>query len=181
MVDMTQDLPLVAAAYSERLTRRHNSKLSEIWDLLDQITDPEIPVLSIWDLGVLTQVEKQQQYLMISITPTYSGCPAMDTIADDISSVLLAAGYPNFSVKRVLSPAWNTDLMSPEGKAKLQQYGIAPPLLNESCSSGQCLKIACPHCGSLNTRTISEFGSTACKALYQCQDCHEPFDYFKNI
>jgi len=165
MVAMSEVLPLVAAAYSERLTRRNDSELTAIWDLLDQVTDPEIPVLSIWDLGVLTQVEKQQQDLLVSITPTYSGCPAMDTIADDISSVLTAAGYQNFSIKRVLSPAWNTDMMSPEGKTKLQQYGIAPPLLNESCSSGQCFKIACPHCGSLNTKTISEFGSTACPIL----------------
>ncbi len=181
MVAMSQVLPLVAAAYSERLTRRNNSELTQIWDLLDQVTDPEIPVLSIWDLGVLTQVEKQQEKLLISITPTYSGCPAMDTIAADISSVLTAAGYQNFSIKRVLAPAWKTDLMSPEGKAKLQQYGIAPPLLNENCCSGQCFSIECPHCGSLNTKTISEFGSTACKALHQCLDCNEPFDYFKNI
>ena len=178
---MSQILPLVAAAYSERLTRRNESMLAEIWDLLDQVKDPEIPVLSIWDLGVLTQVEKQQENLLISITPTYSGCPAMDTIRDDISSVLIEGGYQNFSIKLVLSPAWSTDLMSPEGKEQLQQYGIAPPVSNANCDSGECLKISCPHCGSLNTKILSQFGSTACKALYQCQDCDEPFDYFKNF
>jgi len=155
--------------------------LTEIWDLLDQVKDPEIPVLSIWDLGVLTQVEMQQENLLISITPTYSGCPAMDTIRDDISSLLVEGGYQNFSIKLVLSPVWSTDLMSPEGKANLQQYGIAPPVSNASCNSDECLKISCPHCGSLNTKTLSQFGSTACKALYQCQDCNEPFDYFKNF
>ena len=171
-------LPLVAAAYSERLTRRNESALPEVWGLLDEVKDPEIPVLSIWDLGVLTDVDQQGEEIIVSITPTYSGCPAMDTIRDDIAMVLGQAGYQRYSIKLILAPAWSTDWMSPQGRAKLQAYGIAAP---ENCQPGDCLKITCPHCGSKNTRTISEFGSTACKALYQCKDCSEPFDYFKKI
>lgn len=178
---MAQILPLVSAAYSARLTRRNESELTEVWNLLDEVKDPEIPALSIWDLGVLTHIEQQDDGFLISITPTYSGCPAMDVIREDIHNALVSAGYDHFSIKLVLAPAWSTDLMSPEGKSKLQQYGIAPPLAGEHCAGGGCQNIPCPHCGSLNTKTISEFGSTACKALYKCQDCDEPFDYFKNI
>jgi len=144
--------------------------------VLDEVTDPEIPALSIWDLGVLTNVEKQGDCIVVSITPTYSGCPAMDTIRDDIRAVLTAAGFDNHSVKLVLAPAWSTDWMSPAGQQKLRQYGIAPPQFSVE---GAQLQVVCPHCGSANTRVISEFGSTACKALYQCGDCAEPFDYFK--
>ncbi len=171
-------LPLVAATYSERLTRRSESALPEVWGLLDKVTDPEIPVLSIWDLGVLTDVDQQDDEIIVSITPTYSGCPAMDTIRDDIAMTLDQAGYQHYSIILKLAPAWTTDWMSPQGREKLQAYGIAPP---ENCRPGDKVKIACPHCGSENTHTISEFGSTACKALYRCQDCSEPFDYFKKI
>lgn len=178
MVSISQPIPLVSREYFERLSGREHSLLGEIWDLLDQVKDPEIPVLSIWDLGVLAGVEKQDDILVVSITPTYSGCPAMDVIRQDIGQALEQAGFENYRVKLVLSPAWNTNMMSPEGLQKLQAYGIAAPVNGEVCIDGKC-QISCPHCGSRNTKNISEFGSTACKALYQCQDCQEPFDYFK--
>jgi len=170
--------PLVTATYSKRLTKRGKSSLAEVWDLLDAVKDPEIPVLSIWDLGILTDVEQIDNEIVISITPTYSGCPAMDAIREDIGQAMQQAGYQHFSVHLKLAPAWSTDWMSPQGREKLQQYGIAAP---QNCQPGGCPIITCPHCGSKNTQMISEFGSTACKALYQCRDCSEPFDYFKNI
>jgi ring-1,2-phenylacetyl-CoA epoxidase subunit PaaD len=173
---MSEFIPLVSAAYSQRLSRRIASSVSDVWGLLDQVKDPEIPALSIWDLGVLTDIEEQDGQLEVSITPTYSGCPAMEAIRDDILKVLTEAGYPEARVRLVLAPAWTTDWMSPEGRTKLQEYGIAPP---QNCGCAQAVQVACPHCGSDNTTTISEFGSTACKALYQCRDCSEPFDYFK--
>lgn len=174
---MTTVIPLLPQAYSERLQRRDNSSLGHIWGILDAVKDPEIPVISIWDLGVLTDVKKNADGIEVIITPTYSGCPAMDVIRSDIDAALHAAGVENFSIKTRLSPAWSTAMMSPEGKARLKDYGIAPP--QENCCAGD--KIACPHCNSSNTRNISEFGSTACKSLYQCNDCSEAFDYFKNI
>lgn len=181
VVIMPDVMQLVSVEYSDRLTRRDTSSLGHVWDLLDQIKDPEIPALSIWDLGVLTQIEMREDIIVVSITPTYSGCPAMDVIREDISKALDDAGIQNYKVKQELSPAWNTNMMSPEGRRKLREYGIAPPVVNECCGTGQCKKISCPHCGSNNSHQISEFGSTACKALYQCRDCQEPFDYFKNI
>ena len=168
------DIPLLAQAYSERLQRRDNSSVGEIWEILDSVKDPEIPVISIWDLGVLTDVKKTADKIEVIITPTYSGCPAMDVIRSDIEVVLRNAGIENFIIKTKLSPAWSTDMMSPEGKARLQDYGIAPP--QQSCGP-----VICPNCKSVNTQKISEFGSTACKSLHQCNDCSEPFDYFKNI
>lgn len=157
-----------------RLQRRDNSRLGHIWDILDAVKDPEIPVISIWDLGVLTDVERLGDCVQVIITPTYSGCPAMDVIRSDIDAALRAADIEIFSVITRLSPTWSTDMMSPEGKARLSDYGIAPP-------QRSCGPVICPHCESVNTGKISEFGSTACKALYQCNDCSEPFDYFKNI
>jgi len=180
VVATVQAIPLVSREYFSRLSLRAHSPLEKIWDLLDQVKDPEIPALSIWDLGVLAGIDKQGERLVISITPTYSGCPAMDVIRDDISQALEQAGYKDFRIRLVLAPAWNTNMMSPEGLQKLEAYGIAPPVSGEACAGGQC-RVSCPHCGSGNTKNISEFGSTACKALYQCQDCQEPFDYFKKI
>ncbi len=174
------DIPLVSGEYFERKSRREGSELRNIWDILDQVKDPEIPVLSIWDLGVLADVEQQGDTIVVSITPTYSGCPAMDVIRDDIGQALEQAGIGNFRVRLVLSPAWSTNMMSPEGLKNLEEYGIAAPLSGDVCPGGVC-PVGCPHCGSKNTESISEFGSTACKALYQCQDCLEPFDYFKKI
>ncbi len=148
---------------------------------LDKVCDPEIPVLTIEDLGVLRNVSvDDQRHVKVTITPTYSGCPAMSTISIDIQTALAAAGFDDVSVDLVLSPAWTTDWMSEDGRRKLLAYGIAPPLKGGSRGSlfGED-EIACPQCGAKNTEKLSEFGSTACKALYRCKACLEPFDYFK--
>ncbi|MCW4464066.1 phenylacetate-CoA oxygenase subunit PaaJ [Glutamicibacter sp. MNS18] len=149
--------------------------------LAAQVTDPEIPVLTIADLGILRGTEQLDDgTVQVTITPTYSGCPAMDVITQDLYQVFAAAGYPKVDVKLVLSPAWSTDWMSEEGKRKLDQYGIAPP--TGTGHRGRVtlgMSVKCPRCHSLNTRELSRFGSTACKALYSCNDCLEPFDYFK--
>jgi ring-1,2-phenylacetyl-CoA epoxidase subunit PaaD len=135
-----------------------------------------VPVLSVLDLGVVRNVSVNETgEPEITITPTYSGCPAMDMIAMNIKMELLQNGYKNISIKSVLSPAWTTDWMTEEGRQKLKEYGIAPPG-KLSDPNGQ---IACPQCGSANTKLLSQFGSTSCKALYQCNDCKEPFDHFK--
>jgi ring-1,2-phenylacetyl-CoA epoxidase subunit PaaD len=150
--------------------------------LLEQVTDPEVPVLSVIDLGIVRDVKINDDQVEVTITPTYSGCPAMDVISITIRMLLLEQGFKNIVIKQVLSPAWTTDWMSEAGKQKLSAYGIAPPnpaqqVCNTSLFAEEA--IACPQCGSFHTRRISEFGSTACKSLYQCNDCHEPFDYFK--
>lgn len=146
--------------------------------MLETVTDPEIPVLTITDLGILRDVKIANDEVEIIITPTYSGCPAMDMITMDIKLKLIEHGYKKIKVTPVLSPAWSTDWMSEEGKIKLKEYGIAPPQ-TRSDRPGLAQNIQCPLCNSINTKMISEFGSTACKALYQCNDCKEPFDYFK--
>ena len=179
---MKTDFPVVSAAYEARCSRRDSSQTPEIWSLLDQVCDPEIPVLSLWDLGVLTDVEQNESGVVVTITPTYSGCPAMQTMREDIESALRGAGIESFEVRENLSPAWSSDWISPEGRDKLNGYGIAAP---KACASGDNApfdaEVTCPHCGSADTRLTSEFGSTACKALFQCRDCQEPFDYFKPI
>ncbi|MCP1429272.1 ring-1,2-phenylacetyl-CoA epoxidase subunit PaaD [Microbacterium foliorum] len=144
--------------------------------------DPEVPVLTIEDLGVLRAVTVQGDTVVVDITPTYSGCPAMDTIRDDVILALTAAGYENVEVRLVLSPAWTTDWMSDAGTQKLSQYGIAPPSGRAAISSGPirlAISVRCPRCGSLDTREVSRFGSTSCKALFECRACLEPFDHFK--
>lgn len=148
----------------------------QIWQLLESVPDPEIPVLSVIDLGIVRTVEQTENGIDISITPTYSGCPAMDMISMQIRLVLLEAGYPNIHLKSVLSPAWTTDWMSTEGKEKLKTYGIAPPKTSMPIPEDG---VECPQCHSTDTKLVSEFGSTACKSLYQCNLCQEPFDYFK--
>ncbi len=150
--------------------------------LLEKVSDPEIPVLTILDMGLIRDVKIEDQGLEIFITPTYSGCPAMDMIAVDIRAVLQENGYDNVIITTVLTPAWTTDWMSEEGKKKLKKYGIAPPegtVIDKSTLFAEPKKIQCPQCQSRNTIMLSQFGSTACKALYQCKDCKEPFDYFK--
>jgi ring-1,2-phenylacetyl-CoA epoxidase subunit PaaD len=150
---------------------------------IEEVCDPEIPVLTIADLGVLRSVEAAADgAIEVTITPTYSGCPAMDVIGFDIKMALAKAGIDNARVRQVLSPAWTTDWMSEAGKAKLRAYGIAPPAGRASRRAlfGE-QSIACPHCGSHETEKVSEFGSTACKALWRCKICREPFDYFKCI
>lgn len=150
------------------------------WRLAATVTDPEIPVLTIEDLGVLRDVSFDGETVIVTLTPTYSGCPAMDQMGDDVVLTLTAAGYRDVKVEFALRPVWSTDWMSDEGKRKLSKYGIAPP--GARPTSGPIpvqLGVKCPRCSSLRTRTISQFGSTSCKALYECLSCLEPFDYFK--
>lgn len=166
-------IPLMPIEQLERQRAREHSELGTVWALLDSVKDPEIPVLSIWDLGILRDVHSQGDQITVVITPTYSGCPAMDTIATDIVRILAAAGYPQVLVSRQLSPAWTTAWLTDEGRESLRNYGIA--------ASANAEPIACPQCQSTQVELVSEFGSTACKALYKCRDCHEPFDYFKPL
>ena len=149
--------------------------------ILERVSDPEIPVLSIMDMGVVRYAQIENGRVKVQITPTYSGCPAMDVIADDIKKALKEAGYTS-EVELILSPAWTTDWITPRGRKALQDYGIAAPLGAEADKDvllhGKRL-VKCPQCGSINTKMISQFGSTACKAQFKCDDCLEPFDYFK--
>ena len=152
----------------------------EIWEIAARVCDPEIPVLNIADLGVLRDVHVRGNEIEVEITPTYSGCPAMNMITLEIETALAQAGFENVKVKLVLSPAWSTEFMSAEGREKLRAYGIAPP---QKASGRRALfgaeHVACPRCGSLNTEEIAPFGSTSCKSLWRCCACREPFDYFK--
>jgi ring-1,2-phenylacetyl-CoA epoxidase subunit PaaD len=162
---------------------------AQIWSLMESVMDPEVPVLSVLDLGIVRKIEVEENAkneairIEVFITPTYSGCPAMDVISMSIRMILLENGYKNVVITQVLSPAWTTDWMSEEGRKKLHAYGIAPPNpVQQVCRTDYFAPheaIECPHCQSFHTHRISEFGSTACKALYQCDDCKEPFDYFK--
>lgn len=159
------------------------------WDIAATVCDPEIPVLTIEDLGILRDVRMVDDgglvpAVQVTITPTYSGCPAMDAIRDDLEAAFKKAGYPSVHVDLVLAPAWTTDWMTDAGKAKLQEYGIAPPtgMAAAARHAGPIrltMAVKCPQCSSLNTKELTRFGSTSCKALYVCQDCQEPFDYFK--
>lgn len=152
------------------------------WRIAASVPDPEVPVLTIEDLGVLRAVEVDGTSVHVAITPTYSGCPAMDTIRDDVILALTAAGFDEVEVRLVLSPAWTTDWMTEAGKTKLAAYGIAPPSGRAAVSTGPIrlsLSVRCPRCGSLDTREVSHFGSTSCKALFECRACLEPFDHFK--
>ncbi|MDQ0613593.1 ring-1,2-phenylacetyl-CoA epoxidase subunit PaaD [Microbacterium sp. W4I4] len=156
-------------------------------EIAARVADPEIPVLTIEDLGVLRDVRADVTgRVTVDITPTYSGCPAMDAIRDDIILALTADGFDDVDVRLVLSPAWTTDWMSENGKRKLVEYGIAPPTGRAALRQAQGpirvnLAVKCPRCGSLSTREVSRFGSTSCKALYECRACLEPFDHFKVI
>lgn len=156
----------------------------QIFILLSEIPDPEIPVINIHELGVLRDVIVNKEDVVIVITPTYSGCPAMKQIEQDVISKLKENGITNVKAKMVYQPAWTTDWISDEAKEKLRQYGIAPPgktTADKGALMGKEKVLECPRCGSTNTVMISQFGSTACKALFQCSDCKEPFDYFKCI
>ena len=155
-----------------------------LWDVAATVCDPEIPVLTLEDLGVLRDAVAGENETILVITPTYSGCPAMDTMAADLEAVVTAAGYENVRIVQVLRPAWTSDWMSETGQAKLREYGIAPPSGRTSAghNSGRVrlsLAVKCPRCDSLNTREMTRFGSTSCKSLWVCGDCKEPFDYFK--
>lgn len=162
-----------------------HATIDDIWSALDHLTDPEIPVVTLRELGILRDVRETADGIEVVITPTYSGCPAMGQIEDDVRASLAQAGIVARVVTQ-LAPAWTTDWMSDEAKAKLRAYGIAPP--HQTRSDVSVIKfvrhvdnqpVACPQCGSTHTTLTSQFGSTACKALYKCLDCQEPFDYFK--
>ncbi|HZW62455.1 MAG TPA: 1,2-phenylacetyl-CoA epoxidase subunit PaaD [Flavobacteriaceae bacterium] len=149
--------------------------------ILQQISDPEIPVLSIIDMGVVRSAVLENNMVTVQITPTYSGCPAMDVISEDIKRKLEEEGY-QAQVELILAPAWTTDWITPKGRKALEDYGIAAPLSPEADKEallGNKKIVKCTHCGSTNTQLVSQFGSTACKAQFQCNDCREPFDYFK--
>lgn len=158
----------------------NNNLRAVAWTAAAQVADPEIPVLTIEDLGVLRDVAVRDGQVVVTITPTYSGCPAMNMIALEIELALAREGIANPVVTTVLSPAWTTDWMSDDGRRKLKDYGIAPP---QQGGGRRALfgeqHVACPQCGSSDTEVLSEFGSTSCKALWRCKSCREPFDYFK--
>ncbi|AOY99928.1 phenylacetate-CoA oxygenase subunit PaaJ [Cupriavidus sp. USMAHM13] len=175
-------------------TVAERASLDQVWAWLDKVPDPEVPVISVVDLGIVRDVAWLDDTCVVTITPTYSGCPAMTAIREEIERTLAAHGVGHVSVQTRLAPAWTTDWMSARGKASLSGYGIAPPAEQAIDISGlrgaggslaigrkasPALVVACPHCGSRHTRLVSQFGSTACKALYRCGDCKEPFDYFK--
>lgn len=173
---------------NEQLHINASTAEQKIWSILSTVVDPEVPVLTVLDLGIVREVKFLNTPLgdggiEIIITPTYTGCPAMDMIAMNIRLALAEQGYKKVKVTSVLSPAWTTDWMTEAGKEKLKQYGIAPPNPKQQVCNDQLFApneaVQCPHCNSYHTHRISEFGSTACKALYQCDDCKEPFDYFK--
>lgn len=160
-----------------------------IWQILEEVKDPEVPVLSVLDLGIVREVkvaapEKDSlpEAVTIIITPTYSGCPAMDVISMDIRLKLMERGFRNVTIKQQLSPAWTTDWMTDEGKRKLKEYGIAPPNPRQQFCTDEMFKdeaVQCPRCGAHHTTLISQFASTACKSMYRCLECKEAFDYFK--
>lgn len=163
---------------------RGDGRESAVWSVLEQVPDPEIPVLSVVDLGIVRWVRFDDEHLRIGVAPTYSGCPATEVIESSIIETLHSRGYANALVEQVLSPPWTTDWISEAGRQKLEEYGITPPA--ETTASKRALlgaepDIACPRCKSVNTTKVSEFGSTPCKASYKCAACLEPFEYFKCI
>ncbi len=149
---------------------------NKILKILETVLDPEVPVLTVLDLGIIRDIHFENNDPVITVTTTYSGCPATDMINADIRMALITNGYKNIKIINQLSPPWTTDWMSEEGKSKLKEYGIAAPDKKFAIPKDG---VQCPLCNSNNTRLISEFGSTACKSLFQCNDCQEPFDYFK--
>ena len=157
--------------------------MTQLHAILDTVTDPEVPVLTILDLGVVRDVRQDETgKVTVTITPTYSGCPAMNVIEINIRAALQEAGYDDVEVVTVLQPAWTTAWMTQRGKDRLRAYGIAPPQeesVDPLALFGEAKRVPCPQCSSTNTQLISQFGSTACKAMYKCLDCLEPFDYFK--
>ncbi len=156
------------------MTASANISEAQVWTWLDAVPDPEIPVISVVDLGVVRAVSVSGDYVKIIITPTYSGCPAMAVIAMDIETALAKQGVPSVHLKTQIAPAWTTDWLSEKGRARLESYGIAPP----QASGGPD---RCPQCKSQAVERVSQFGSTPCKAQWRCTDCLEPFDYFKCI
>ncbi|WP_026541245.1 1,2-phenylacetyl-CoA epoxidase subunit PaaD [Paenarthrobacter nicotinovorans] len=191
---------MATQSHTQSPTQQHTAE-QRAWDIASTVCDPEIPVLTIEDLGILRGVRvvdppeaaaehglhdggTSRTAVEVTITPTYSGCPAMDAIGDDLRTAFEKEGYASVHINLVLSPAWTTDWMTDSGKAKLEEYGIAPPsgMAAAGGHSGPVrlsLAVKCPQCSSLNTKELTRFGSTSCKALFVCQDCKEPFDYFK--
>ena len=162
-----------------------SARVRAAWAALAQVLDPEVPALSVCDLGIVREVVEHGDGLEVVLTPTYSGCPAMKVIEDDIRAALVAVGAPEVTVRTVYAPAWTTDWIGAEAKEKLRRFGIAPPGPAPATElvtlERRQAPVACPYCGSPNTRLQSEFGSTACKAIHVCEDCRQPFDEFKAI
>ena len=166
-------IPTVSPEYAERLNRRSLSEHQEMWAILDSVYDPELPAVTIWDLGILHDITWTSDGWLVEITLTYSGCPAVGVIKEDIELAFKQANInDSITIDVILAPAWTTEFISPSGKQQLKSINIAPPVNEDET-------IHCPLCDSENTVVISEFGSTSCKALYRCKDCLEPFDYFK--
>jgi ring-1,2-phenylacetyl-CoA epoxidase subunit PaaD len=174
-----------SGSLSEKDSRAgHDARHDVLWQLLGTIPDPEIPVLSLVDLGIIRDLDASESQTRIGVAPTYSGCPATDVIRDNILQTLQAHGYPNIVIEQRLAPPWSSDWISAAGREKLRRYGIAPPAESTHSKRGLLapeLEIACPRCSSLTTHKVSEFGSTPCKASYKCKSCLEPFEYFKCI
>jgi ring-1,2-phenylacetyl-CoA epoxidase subunit PaaD len=165
-------IPLLPVEELARRGRRQNSSVPDIWDLLDSVMDPEIPVISLYELGVLQDITWNDGTVELVLTPTYIGCPALGIMEEDARAALAAGGYDHVTVETRLAPAWTTAWLTPEARRKMSAYGVA---------SAEAGTIACPQCGSKDSEIISEFGSTACKALFKCIACHEPFDVFKAL
>jgi len=154
----------------------------QIWNILEEVKDPEVPVLSVIDLGIIRSIIIDQDKINVIVTPTYSGCPALDVINMDIRLKLVEKGYQNVFIQHQLSPAWTTDWITEEGKQKLKAFGIAPPNPKQQFCTSEMFQqeaVQCPRCNSYHTELISQFGSTACKSIYRCLDCKETFDHFK--
>ncbi len=180
---LLEDQPVIA---SDRIPHRDRTQPiteEELWALLDEVKDPEVPAVSVVELGIVRRIAREGRDWVVDVTPTYSGCPATEMIEQSIEEALRLAGVRHGRIRRVLSPAWTTDWITDTGRTRLREFGIAPPQGSASKLSltGKDETIACPNCGSAHTERVSEFGSTACKALYRCLDCREPFDYFKCI
>lgn len=164
----------------QRLAGIVPAEVHQIWSLLSQIPDPEVPVLTITDLGMVRSVTPQGDGWAVGFTPTYSGCPATEHLIGEIRATLTAHGYAPVHIVLQLDPPWTTDWMTADARERLRAYGISPPQ-GHSCHAQMPVAVVCPRCASTQTTLISEFGSTACKALYRCDSCREPFDYFKCI
>jgi ring-1,2-phenylacetyl-CoA epoxidase subunit PaaD len=164
-------------------TTAAQTRTERAWATLDEVPDPEVPVLSVRDLGIVRELRVDASGLNVVLTPTYSGCPATEVIADSVRGALEAAGLGPVTVTQRLAPAWTSDWISEQGRRRLHEYGIAPPgRCGEAAAIGiRPRNVACPRCGSLHTERLSAFGSTACKALHRCLDCREPFEHFKPI
>ncbi|MDG1065685.1 MAG: phenylacetate-CoA oxygenase subunit PaaJ [Luminiphilus sp.] len=165
-------IPLLPVEELARRRRRHESSVGDIWTLLDDVMDPEIPVISLYELGVLQDISRDGDTVKLVLTPTYIGCPALGIMEEDARAALTAGGYAQVTVETRLAPAWTTAWLTPEARRKMAEYGVASPEAGGT---------TCPQCGSANTEVISEFGSTACKSLFRCVACYEPFDVFKAL